>query len=419
MYDLLVVGAGPAGLMSAASAKGLKVLVLEHNEKCGKKLYITGKGRCNITNDTTADGFLKSVVSNPKFLYSAINQFSPTDTIEFFEQNGLKLVVERGGRVFPLSNKASDVTNALLKFVSKNNVKILLQQHIKNIVKVGNGGDYNCSGHFVVSTDTLDYSARFVVLATGGVSYPLTGSDGSGYQLAKMLGHNIVLPKPALVPIEFEQDVCLLQGLSLRNINITVMYNGKVLHSFFGEMVFTDKGASGPIILSTSSIINRLDLGKVKLYFDLKPALTVDQLDQRILRDWQQQKNKIFANSLFELLPKTLIPYIVKLSKIDPNCRVNSIKRQDRLNLILTIKNLEFTPSKLGDIEFGIVTAGGVDTKEIDPKTMQSKLVKGLFFAGEIIDLDAFTGGYNLQIAFSTGHLAGSSLSKIANYTNL
>lgn len=409
VYDLIVVGAGAAGMMAAgvAASRGLQVALLDSNEKCGKKVYITGKGRCNITNDVDAQDFLNFVVSNPKFIYSAIHNFTPYDTMDFFESRGLSLEIQRGGRVFPCSNKASDVTSVLTKEAKRNGVAIFLQQKVETIIV----HPKDTQARFLVRAKDHFYGNN-VLLATGGLSYPSTGSDGSGYQLAKNLGHTIIQPKSALVALEFEQNVTSLMGLSLRNIGLTITYQNKPIHQLFGELVFTNKGASGPIMLSTSSLINRLDLQQVKLSFDLKPALSQEKLDERILRDWDKQKNKVFANSLDDLLPQKIIPYIVQNTPIQPYTRVHSITKQQRNHLVQLLKNLVFTPSRLGDIAVGIVTAGGVDTRQIDPKTMQSKLIQGLYFAGEIIDIDAVTGGYNIQMSFSTGNLAGKKVEK-------
>jgi len=408
IYDLVVVGAGPAGLMAAgcAAARGLGVAVLEGNAKCGKKLYITGKGRCNLTNDTNAQGVLDNVVSNPKFLYGALHKFAPKDTIDFFESRGLPLVVERGGRVFPFSQKASDVTSVLQQNAQKGGVKFFLETKVTGVQCCEQGA----SSKFVVKSSGRQFFANSVLIATGGKSYAMTGSDGSGWALAKNLGHNLVAPMPALVAIEFVQDTKPLQGLSLRNINCKILHKAKVVKEIFGEMVFTDKGASGPIILSASSLINRWSLADTRLQLDLKPGLSFEKLDERVLRDFALYQNKDFINALDDLLPTKLIPYIVQKVGIAPHKKVNTIARQERQNFVNMLKKLEFEPSKLGGIDFGIVTAGGVDTKQIDPKTMQSKIVPGLYFAGECIDVDALTGGYNVQIALSTGHLVGNSV---------
>ncbi|HEY8443485.1 MAG TPA: NAD(P)/FAD-dependent oxidoreductase [Clostridia bacterium] len=398
---IAVIGAGPAGMMAAISAAqaGAQVLLLEKNSKLGKKLYITGKGRCNLTNDISPQEFLKNVVSNPKFLYSAINRFTPQDTINFFEQNGCPLKVERGGRVFPLSDRSSDIIKTFEKALKNFGVEIRLNCQVLDIFKPDK--------FEILCADGSKVIADCVIIACGGKSYPATGSAGDGYILAKKFGHTIIDAVPGLVSISVKEDVSSLQGLSLKNVSLTAEFEGKTVSELFGEMLFTQTGVSGPIVLSTSSRINRLPLDKVKLYIDLKPALDYNKLDERILRDFSKYQNKLFKNALDDLLPKSLIPEIIKRSGIDENQRVNVITKNQRQNLINALKRFELNVESLDGFERAIITCGGVDTKEINPSKLESKLVKGLYFAGEVIDVDAYTGGYNIQIAVSTGYLAG------------
>ncbi len=396
---IAVIGAGPAGLIAAAeSAKGGEVVLFERNEKPGKKLYITGKGRCNVTNLCSPREFLERVVRNSKFLYGALFSFTPDDTVSLLETNGVKTKLERGNRVFPSSDKASDVTKALVRNAENFGVHF----EYENITNIS-GNLYD----FTVISEKNSYKFDKIILACGGVSYPSTGSNGDGFKLAKALGHTVTELRPALVPIVFQDDVSALQGLSLKNVKLSVVGNEKLSH--FGEMLFTANGVSGPIVLSLSSQINRMNVRGMKLSLDLKPALTEEQLDKRILSDFEKVKNKQFKNSLDELLPKSLIPYIIERSTIAPDKPINSITKHEREALVKCLKSLEFTVDKLGAIDCGIVTSGGVDVAEVNPKTMESKLVTGLYFAGEMLDVDALTGGYNIQIALSTGYAAGRS----------
>ena len=401
----IVVGGGASGLMSAyaSASKGNKVILLEKNEKLGKKIYITGKGRCNLTNNVSVNDFMNNVVSNPKFLYSALNNFSPEKTYEFFEYNGLKLKVERGNRVFPQSDKASDVTKCLEKVLLANNVDFRLGVEVKEIL-VKNGKVFG------VKTDKSTIVCDNVIIATGGVSYPLTGSTGDGLRFASTLGHNITDLKPALVGLDLVwEDYKDLQGLSLKNVNLTVKNGNKTIYSDFGEMLFTHFGISGPIVLSCSSVINRQNLSDLKLYIDLKPALSVELLDQRLVRELSLCPTKSIYNVMPSLLPKSMIDLILTRAELNGRKKCSEITKVERQALINVLKNLEFSIKTLRPIEEAIVTSGGVSVKEINPKTMESKLIKGLFFAGEVLDVDAFTGGFNLQIAFSTGYLAGIS----------
>lgn len=398
-----VVGAGPAGLIAAATAAaGSDVTLFERNEKPGKKLYITGKGRCNVTNLCSPREFLEKVVRNPKFLYSAIYTFTPEDTVNLIETNGVKTKTERGNRVFPASDKASDVTKALVSNAMKTGVQFVYE----NVVSLSRK-----DGLFRLITSGAEYFFDKVILACGGVSYPSTGSNGDGFKLAESMGHTVTKLYPALVPVNFCEDVKSLQGLSLKNVKVTVS-DGRKSESLFGEMLFTSRGASGPVVLSLSSLINRLDVKHVTFSIDLKPALDYEKLDKRVVSDFTKFKNKQFKNSLDEMLPKSLIPYIIDVSGINPDKPVNSVTKQEREKLVNLLKNLSFTVDSLGSIAEGIVTSGGVSVDEVNPKTMESKSVKGLYFAGEMLDVDALTGGFNIQIALSTGFAAGTSASK-------
>ena len=398
-----VVGAGPAGLIAAATAAaGSDVTLFERNEKPGKKLYITGKGRCNVTNLCSPREFLEKVVRNPKFLYSAIYTFTPEDTVNLIETNGVKTKTERGNRVFPASDKASDVTKALVSNAMKAGVRFVYE----NVVSLSRK-----DGLFRLITSGAEYFFDKVILACGGVSYPSTGSNGDGFKLAESMGHTVTKLYPALVPVNFCEDVKSLQGLSLKNVKVTVS-DGRKFESLFGEMLFTSRGASGPVVLSLSSLINRLDVKHVTFSIDLKPALDYEKLDKRVVSDFTKFKNKQFKNSLDEMLPKSLIPYIIDVSGINPDKPVNSVTKQEREKLVNLLKNLSFTVDSLGSIAEGIVTSGGVSVDEVNPKTMESKSVKGLYFAGEMLDVDALTGGFNIQIALSTGFAAGTSASK-------
>jgi len=402
---VIVVGAGAAGLMAAGTAarRGREVLLLEKNDRVGKKLLISGKGRCNITNNTDIEGLIQNIPGNGNFLYSTFYTFSNEDLMEMLKTEGLELKVERGGRVFPVSDKAADVVKVLQRYSEKNGAKIFLKSAVERI-ETGHG---KVEG--VVLKNGRRIEASSVVLATGGMSYPGTGSTGDGYAMAKRLGHTITPLKPSLVPlITAEEWVKELQGLSLKNIAVKVVDNkGRTVYEDFGEMLFTHFGVSGPVVLSLSRHILDYDYRNIKLIIDLKPALTESVLDARIQRDFEKFSRKQFKNSLDELLPKKLIPVIIKLSGIPPEKPVNQVTRAERGALVKLLKafTVEITGSR--PISEAIVTAGGVSTDEINPSTMESKLVKGLFFAGEIIDVDGYTGGFNLTIAFSTGYTAG------------
>lgn len=402
---IAVIGGGAAGLMAAYAAanNGAYVTLFEKNEKLGKKIYITGKGRCNLTHVCEPEEFLANIVNNAKFMSGAIYRFTPDDTIRFFEDGGLKLKIERGARVFPVSDKASDVTKCLENYCKSAGVTIKLNE---NVLKIS---DLH-SNMFDITTNINRYEFDKVIVCTGGLSYPSTGSTGDGYNFAKSVGHNIVTPKQGLCGLEIKGDFCkLLQGLSLKNVRLTVGYEGKILRSFFGEMLFTHFGISGPIVLSASSIVNRLDLNKVTLSLDLKPALSREKLEERIIRDFDNNKNRDIANCLKLLLPAAMIPVVLKRCNIPESKKVNSISKTERNTLLTNVKKFDMLLENLRGFEEAIITSGGVDIKEIDPKTMESKKRRGLYFCGEVLDVDAFTGGYNLQIAFSTGFAAGNS----------
>lgn len=398
---VVIVGGGAAGMMAcAAAAKRVKKVILaEKNNMLGKKLRITGKGRCNITNNAPIEDFIANVPTNGKFLYSAFYDFTNEDVVKMFEDSGVKTKVERGERVFPVSDSAKDVAEAMKKNALLPNVEQIRCEVKALIVKDGKVGG--------VKTDKGIIKADSVILATGGKSYPLTGSDGRGYRIAEAAGHTIVPPKPSLIPIVTKEKWPReAMGLSLKNVRISII-DKKEIFSDFGEMIFTHFGISGPIVLSASAHMKNADKKNYKIKIDLKPALDSAQLDRRICRDFEKHANKQFINSLDDLLPKALIPIVAKLSEIDERKTVNSITKEERHRLGEVIKNLTLTFAGFRPIDEAIITSGGVKISEINPSTMESKIVSGLYFAGEIIDVDAYTGGFNLQIAFSTGHLAG------------
>ncbi|MDR2267586.1 MAG: NAD(P)/FAD-dependent oxidoreductase [Christensenellaceae bacterium] len=421
---VVVIGGGPAGMMAAyASSKaGAPTILFEKNEKLGKKLYISGKGRCNLTNNCTPNEFLKNVVSNPKFITTALYSFPPTMTMQFFEDENVRLKVERGNRVFPESDKSSDIINAFTKALKRNNVE----------VKIGESVDY-----FEFEDDKITsvvsnkkrVAVSAVVLAAGGLSYPATGASEAGYKLASLAGHRIIAPRPALCQIIVSNlfDYSKAQipisktqfptGLSLKNIAIKVIDTElhKTIATDFGEALFTSNGLSGPVVLSTSSKINRCDLKNLRLIIDLKPALSEDTLDARLIREFDLAKNKSYKSVLDELLPKSLIEVVAQLTHIPLMKPINSITRNERRAIVYVLKNLSFDISALGSISDSIVTAGGIAVDDINPRTMGSKLIKNLFFAGEVIDIDALTGGFNIQIALSTGYLAGASAAKASS----
>lgn len=410
MDKVIVVGGGAAGMMAAISAadSGAEVILIEKNEKLGKKVYITGKGRCNITNESDVENLLKNVRSNPKFLYSAFYTFDSYRMMDFLEGEGLKLKTERGNRVFPESDKSSDVIKTLKKALEKRKVKIVLNTKVLNIeIKDG-----ICHGVIVQSGDKSgSYTADKVIVATGGCSYQSTGSTGDGYRFAKDADIKVTKCYPSLVPFNIDSDIPKrLQGLSLRNVKVTLYDKGKVLYEELGEMLFTHFGVSGPLVLSASTLASGKDVSQMELSIDLKPALSKEQLDERILRDFSENRNSYFKNSLSRLLPAKMIPVIVELSEIDEKKQVNNITKEERNRLVNLLKGLTFKVESLRGFNEAIITKGGVSVKEINPGTMEAKKVKGLFFAGEVLDLDAVTGGYNLQIAWSTGYLAGMEI---------
>ena len=403
---VLIIGGGAAGMMAAVSAAqaGAEVVLYERNDFCGKKLRITGKGRCNVTNDCQTQEFLQNVPSNPRFLYSALGRFSTEDTKAFFESQGVPLKVERGRRVFPESDKAEDIVKAMVNACKTAGVKIKTGRIREIIVEDGKAVGVRYDG----GQDRADA----VIIATGGKSYPGTGSDGDGYSLAAAVGHTVTPLLPSLVPMVSPSKICpALQGLSLRNVALSIFNkeSGKRIYEDFGEMLFTHFGLSGPMVLSASAHVPDIATGRYEIHIDLKPALDEKTLDARLISDFSKYANKDFANALADLLPQKLIPVIISLSQIDPRKKVNSITREERQRLGGIIKSLRIPLSGFRPINEAIITKGGISVKEIDPKTMESKLCSGLFFAGEVIDVDAYTGGYNLQIAFSTGVLAGES----------
>ena len=381
---------------------GEKVIILEKMNSIGKKLCITGKGRCNITSSLPIEDFIKNIPGNGKFLYSALNNFTNEDIIKLLKEEGLEVKEERGNRVFPITDSAKDVLKTFLKILKKCNVQIITDERVIEILKK----DGEVQG---VRTEKKVYNDEKVVLATGGKSYPMTGSNGDGYILAKEMGHTITEIRPSLVALTSKNEsleVCqALQGLSLKNVGVKLIKNGKNIYEDFGEMLFTHFGVSGPTILSSSAHLVRKGIENTKLVIDLKPALSDEKLDERIIRDFNEEKNKEFKNSLEKLLPKKLIPVII--SKMGLEKKVNEVTKEERKKLVKILKRFEIEISGFRPVEEAIVTAGGVSIKEINPKTMESKLVKGLYFAGEIIDVDAYTGGFNLQIAYSTGYTAG------------
>lgn len=408
MKKVVIIGAGPAGMTAAysASQNGIDVVLVEKNERVGRKLLITGKGRCNITNNCEVEELIANVNTNGKFLYSAFYTFTNDAVMEMFESLGVRLKTERGNRVFPESDRAMDVVDAMARLIKRKNIKLVTGKTVKDI-KEKNG-----KVESVVLSDGKEIKADAVIIATGGASYQRTGSTGDGYRLAEKLGHKITPLKPSLIGLEIQEDfVSKLKGLSLRNVAINVYgKKNKKIYDDFGEMEFTDYGVDGPIIKSASCIMRDLSKESYKISLDLKPALDHEKLDKRVQRDFQKYINKRFENSLSDLLPSKMIPVVVELSGIDPATPVNSITKEERRNLVNTIKNIEMHVKRYRPMEEAIVTSGGVKTSEINSSTMESKLVEGLYFAGEVIDVDAYTGGFNLQIAFSTGYLAGMSI---------
>ncbi len=411
MNRVIVVGGGAAGAMAAIAAarSGSRTTLFEKNEKIGKKLFITGKGRCNVTNACETEELFGNVVSNGKFLYSAFYSFDNNSTMDFFEQAGCMLKTERGDRVFPKSDHSSDVIAALNRELSESGVAVFLHMPVKEILLEETPDGKRVRG--VHLADGREEPADSVVVATGGISYESTGSTGDGYRFAERAGHKLAEAKPALVPFHIQEPFCRdMMGLSLKNVSVSLSCDGKELYQGFGEMLFTHFGVSGPLILTASSYYAKRAYGKrAVLRLDLKPALTEEQLDKRILRDFEENRNRLFKNALGGLLPAKMIPVMVALSGIDPEKKVNEVTREERKGLVSLIKGLPMTVTGCRDFSEAIITQGGVSVKEVNPSTMESKIVKGLYFAGEVLDLDALTGGFNLQIAWSTGHLAGCS----------
>lgn len=401
MIKIAIVGGGAAGMMAAgtAAAYGASVTLYEHAGRLGKKLAITGKGRCNVTNTARLPEFLDFVPRNPRFLYAALSAFSPEDTVAHFERLGVRLKTERGGRIFPESDKAKDIVDAMAAYASD------AEKRFENVRTVRAEED---GGFTVCAASDEHYDA--VILATGGRSYPLTGSDGSGHRLARRLGHTVTPLSPSLVPLESPDPLCKeLQGLSLKNVRIAVKEGSKTIYDDFGEMLFTHFGVSGPTILSASAHLGDKDISALTLHIDLKPALDEAMLDARLLSDFSERSNKDFSHALDALLPAKMKEPLIARSGIDPHKKVNAVTKEERRRLLRLFKDLTIPLSGFRPIEEAIITSGGVDVREIDPKTMESKRVPGLYFAGELIDVDAYTGGFNLQIAFSTGYLAGMS----------
>lgn len=412
-FDAIIVGGGAAGLMcaGAAAAGGLRVLVIEGRERPARKLLITGKGRCNLTNDCSPEDFIRQVRTNPRFMYSAINSYTPADTMALFEKLGVPLKVERGNRVFPVSDKAMDIVDALVAYAKGNGARII----------TGRVSEITCADGAVTGVTTaagVRHTAPAVALCTGGMSYPATGSDGEGYKLVGDLGHTIIPPRASLVPIVCENTDKMfsrLMGLSLRNVTLALAdEKGRSVWSELGEMLFTHFGVSGPLALTASTYMDE-PVSRFRLTIDLKPGLTAEQLDDRLLRDFGEGKNKQLANALDALLPRTMIPEVIRLSAVPEETRINQMTREQRAALCGVVKAFPLQPASLAPIEEAVITSGGVSTRAIDPKTMRSKLVGGLYFAGEVIDVDARTGGYNLQIAWSTAQAAARAM--INNYS--
>lgn len=410
MSRVFVVGGGASGMMAAifAGRSGHKVTLFEKNNRLGKKLFITGKGRCNLTNACDYNSFFDNVITNSKFLYSAFSQFNNYDVMDFFESIGLPIKVERGNRVFPLSDKSSDVIKALTEELRRLNVDIRYNTVVTNIIEK----DRKFYG-ININNETEELQGDAIIICTGGLSYPATGSTGDGYKFAKKLGHLVTDLYPSLVPLHVKESfVKELMGLSLKNVSISIKIEESEIYNDFGEMLFTHFGVSGPIILSASSYVtSHLEKGeKVSLYIDLKPALTEERLDARILRDFDKVKNKEFKNSLSHLLPKKLIDVIIRLSLISPDKQVNSVTKEERMRLLKLIKNLPLEIIKASDYKQAVITKGGINVDEVNPATMESKLINNIYFTGEVLDLDGLTGGYNLQIAWSTAYLAGNNI---------
>ena len=399
---IAVIGGGPAGMMAAGTATelGAEVTIFEHADRLGKKLAITGKGRCNVTNMCSVNDFMENVTRNPRFLYTALYAFPPERTYEFFESLGVELKTERGNRVFPADDRAKTIVDAMRKYAG--GAKVVYEK--ASAVLPNDDGTFT-----VKAKENRVFDA--VIIATGGKSYPLTGSDGSGYRIASRLGHSVTELKPSLIPIESDSELCSeMMGLSLKNVAIKIFdRSGKTVYTDFGEMMFTHFGVTGPVILSASAHVKELEVSELTLSIDLKPALDEKTLDARLLSDFKENANKDFINSLSALLPSKMIESFVKVSGIDGRKKVNSITKEERRVILNTLKDFRIPLSALRPIEEAIITSGGINVKEINPKTMESKIVPGIYFAGEVIDVDAYTGGFNLQIAYSTGYIAGKN----------
>ena len=411
MNRVIIIGGGAAGMMAAIAAAdtGAQVTVYEKNEKLGKKLFITGKGRCNVTNAGDMENLFANVMTNEKFLYSAFYTFDNQAVMDFLEKAGCPLKIERGDRVFPVSDHSSDVIAAFTRELKKRNVKIELNTGVKELlVEQGSGSEEHPKVTGVLLENGKKITADKVIVATGGISYASTGSTGDGYRFASKSGHKVTECKPSLVPFNVKESWCKdAMGVSLKNVSLRLVCGKKEIYNGFGEMLITHFGISGPLALSASSYYVSKAKGETLAYIDLKPALDEEQLDKRVLRDFEEAKNKQFKNSLNHLFPQKLIPVMIALSGIDPDKKVNIISKEERKNFVTLIKNLPLTIEGVRDFKEAIITKGGVSVKEVNPSTMESKKVKGLYFAGEVLDLDALTGGYNLQIAWSTGYLAG------------
>ena len=405
--ELVVIGGGAAGMMCAynAAQRGMSVVLVDPNRQLGRKVRITGKGRCNVTNNCDIKEFMRNIPGDGRFLYSALNRFSPADTIAFFESHGLPLKTERGNRVFPVSDNANDVAGLMARLCERSGVT-LIRSTAKKILTEGGAVS-------AVVTEEGTIACRAAAVCTGGLSYPLTGSNGAGYRFARELGHTVTETRPSLVPLESEDDCCAqMQGFSLKNVTLSAFEDERLIYKELGEMLFTHFGVSGPLVLSASSHMRNFGRAKYRLEIDLKPALDEKKLDARILRDFEKYSNKEFKNALADLAGHTMIPVLVRLSGIPEDTKANSITREQRMRLLQLFKAFPVSVSGTRPIDEAIVTAGGVNTKEIDPRTMGSKLVQGLYFAGEVLDLDGYTGGFNLQIAWSTGFVAGNSVLK-------
>lgn len=407
--NIAVVGGGASGMLAAGfcAKYGANTTIFEKNDRLGKKLGITGKGRCNVCNNCTRDTFIDNVITNPKFMLPSYSAFPSSAVMDFFSDRGVELKTERGNRVFPMSDKAGDIVNCLKSFCRDGGASVK-NETVTKIEKNGDG--------FTVYTKNGEYRFDRVIIATGGVSYRSTGSTGDGYKFAKALGHTVIQPTPSLVPLVCREDCCRrLMGLSLKNVKLTVKDGEKTVFSEQGEMLFTHFGISGPLVLSASARLKPMHDGKYKAFIDFKPALDEKELDNRLLRDFSKNLNRNFSNSLSELLPSKFIPIAVEHSRIPPDTKVNSVNREMRKALLKTLKEFPLTVTGYGDINEAIITSGGVDVKQINPKTMESKICPGVYFAGEVIDCDAYTGGFNLQIAFSTAYAAARAAANITS----